>query len=35
MSPEELVLFITTLGITIAKDKTSEEIELLASFFST
>lgn len=34
MCAEELVLFITTLAIAIAKDKTEDEIEILASIYS-
>jgi hypothetical protein len=34
MCPEELVLFISTLAITISKDKSSDEIELLSAIFS-
>lgn len=34
MCPEELVLFISTLAITIAKDKSTDEINLLSVIFS-
>lgn len=34
MCPEELVLFISTLAIAIAKDKSSDEVNLLSVIFS-
>jgi len=34
MCPDELVLFISTLAIAISKDKSSDDIELLAVIFS-
>lgn len=34
MCPDELVLFISTLAITIAKDKSTDEIDLLSVIFS-
>ena len=34
MCPEELVLFISTLAIAIAKDKSTDEINLLSVIFS-
>ncbi len=34
MCPEELVLFISTLAITIAKDKNTDEVNLLSVIFS-
>jgi serine/threonine protein phosphatase PrpC len=34
LSPEELVIFISTVSIAIAKDKSEEELNVLASVFS-
>ena len=34
MSPEELVIFISTLSIAIAKDKTAEELGVLSAVFT-
>ena len=34
MNAEELVLFISTLAITISKDKTIDELDILASIYS-
>lgn len=31
MCPEELVLLVSTLAISIAKDKTTDEIDILAA----
>lgn len=34
MCPEELVLLVSTLAISIAKDKTNDELDLLSTIFS-
>ena len=34
LSPEELVIFISTLSIAIAKDKTAEELGVLSAVFT-
>ena len=34
MTADELVLFVTTLAISIAKDKTDEDLELLAAILN-
>lgn len=34
LSPDELVIFISTLSIAIAKDKTAEELGVLSAVFT-
>lgn len=34
MSPEELVIFVSTISIAIAKDKSNEDLGVLSSVFS-